>query len=135
MSLRRGALLLNLRRARLHRFDAGDAQPDWPTLRRLDDISLPDEWSLAVDEADTALLERHVTTVLEGRLGSALPSTGERLPSLDAVQPSNRPLIARVVPELVVLVAPQAEPSRGPSRSLTLSNGGTEAINMLIEKA
>ncbi len=104
LSLRRGALLLNLRRARLHRFDAGDAQPDWPTLRRLDDISLPDEWSLAVDEADTALLERHVTTVLEGRLGSALPSTGERLPSLDAVQPSNRSLIARVVPELVVLV-------------------------------
>ena len=104
LSLRRGELLLSLRRARLARFDAGDPQPDWPALRRLDYIPLPDRWSLEVYEAETALLERHVTTVLEARLGSGLPTTGDRLPRLDSVQPSNGALIARVVPELVVLV-------------------------------
>jgi hypothetical protein len=104
LSLQRGALLLALRRARLARFDAGEPQPDWPALRRLDDIAPPDRWSVEVDEADVALLEGHVTAVLEGRLGSGLPTTGDRLPRLDAVQPSNRALISRAVPELVVLV-------------------------------
>ncbi len=33
LSLRRGALLLSLRRARLSRFDAREPQPDWPALR------------------------------------------------------------------------------------------------------
>ncbi len=104
LSLRRGAFLLSLRRARLSRFDDGDPQPDWPALRRLEDISLPDDWNLEVDEADAALLERHVTAALQAKLGTALPATGERLLRLDTIQASNRSLIARVVPELVVLV-------------------------------
>jgi len=104
VSLHRGALLQSLRRARLSRFDARDPQPDWPGLRRLDDIALPDAWNLEVDEADAALLERHVAAVLEAQLGAALPATGERLLRLDSVQASNRSLMARVVPELVVLV-------------------------------
>lgn len=104
LSLRRGALLQSLRRARLSRFDARDPQPDWPALRRLEDIALPDEWKLEVDEADPALLTHHVTAALEAKLEAPLPAKGERLQSLDTLQSSNRSLMARVVPDLVVLV-------------------------------
>lgn len=104
LSLRRGTLLQGLRRARMSRFDAQEPQPDWPALRSLDDIAPPDAWNLEVDETDAALLERHVTAVLEAKLGAALPATGERLLRLDTVQTSNRTCLARVVPELVVLV-------------------------------
>lgn len=64
LSLRHRTLLLNLRRARLARFDAADSQPDWPALRRLDDIPLPDQWSLEVD----------VTPVRSSALPSAISS-------------------------------------------------------------
>lgn len=128
LSLRRGALLQSLRRARLSRFDARDPQPDWPTLRRLDYIAVPDEWKLEVDEADVSLLERHVTGALEAKLGAPLPAKGERLQSLDTLQASNRSLIARVVPDLVVLVRAsgqalpralaQQDPAEGVQRAL-----------------
>ncbi|MYR55052.1 hypothetical protein GTY54_01915, partial [Streptomyces sp. SID625] len=110
LQLHRGELLDRLRRARLERFDAREAQPDWPWLRALEEIEHPGEWDTTLDTASPQQVRARVEEALGERLGARLPAEGADLPACTSLLPRNRAAVNAAVPELVALIRACAQP-------------------------
>ncbi|WP_370266049.1 protein NO VEIN domain-containing protein [Streptomyces sp. V4I8] len=112
LDLRKKELVNRLRWAVLEDFDARRPMPDWPSVRALDWITVPEAWEYTVDTADTGLLEAHVEEQLRLRLRRPvpLPRSGERLPAPDQVRGANLRTITGLATELAVLVRAAGHP-------------------------
>ncbi|MFH9330361.1 sacsin N-terminal ATP-binding-like domain-containing protein [Streptomyces althioticus] len=127
----RGTLLDRLRLARLRRFDAREAQPDWRQLRTLEGIEPPAEWNTTLETATPQQVRARVEEVLAERLGSRLPAEGADLPAYTALLPRNRTAIRTVVPDLVALIRACRRPLPA-----TLDQGDpAEAVTELLDEA
>ncbi|OYP14898.1 hypothetical protein CFC35_10630 [Streptomyces sp. FBKL.4005] len=112
LDLRKKDLVNRLRWAVLEDFDARRPMPDWPSVRALNWITVPEAWEYTLDTADTGSLEAHVEEQLALSLGRPvpLPRSGERLPALDQVRGANLRTITGLAADLAVLVRAAGHP-------------------------
>ncbi|MFH8691195.1 sacsin N-terminal ATP-binding-like domain-containing protein [Streptomyces anulatus] len=129
--LHRGALLDRLRRARLARFDAREAQPDWRQLRTLEGIEPPEEWNTTLETATPQQVRARVEEALAEQLGSPLPAEGADIPAYTTLLPRNRAAIRTVVPDLVALI----RACRRPLPAALNHSDPADAVTELLDQA
>lgn len=131
LDVHRGPLLDRLRRARLTRFDAHQAQPDWQQLRELAEIEPPAEWDFTLDTVTPQQVCARVEEVLTDRLGSQLPTEGADLPAYTSLLPRNRAVIRAVAPDLAALIRACRRPLPAP----LADSDPAESVTELLDKA
>ncbi|MGW6891050.1 sacsin N-terminal ATP-binding-like domain-containing protein [Streptomyces chartreusis] len=129
LEVHRGALLDRLRRARLARFDAHQAQPDWQQLRELTEIEPPAEWDHTLDTATPRQVCARVEEVLADRLGSHLPMEGADLPAYTSLLPRNRAVIRAAAPDLAALIRACRRPLPAPLADSDPAESVTELLD------
>jgi hypothetical protein len=101
---RRDSLLDRLRWHRWDRFAAGEPQPDWPQLRRVELLAPDPEWGTTVDMLSTDLMVARVEEELAARLGEQPPTTGPPLPRRSDCAKANAELVDTAAGRLAKLV-------------------------------
>ncbi|MEV5695258.1 ATP-binding protein [Micromonospora globbae] len=140
----RDSLLDRLRWHRWDRFAAGDPQPDWPQLRRVELLAPDPDWGTTVDVLSTDLMAARVEEELTARLGEQPPDSGPPLPRRSDCAKANAELVDTAAGRLAKLVrawlerhsrpvpAPWTdEASAGPALRATLDSAGALDFAML----
>ncbi|MFE9690593.1 protein NO VEIN domain-containing protein [Micromonospora sp. NPDC005806] len=133
----RDSLLDRLRWHRWDRFAAGEPQPDWPQLRRVELLAPDPSWGTIVDVLSADLMAVRVEEELEARLGGRPPTSGPSLPRRSDCAKANAELVDTAARRLAKLVrawlerhgrpipAPWTdEASAGPALRATLDSAG-----------
>jgi hypothetical protein len=133
----RDGLLDRMRWHLWDRFAAGEPQPDWPQLRRIELLAPDPGWGTTVDALSADLMVARVEEQLEARLGERPPTSGPPLPRRSDCAKANAELVDTAAGRLAKLVrawleqrgqpipAPWTdEASAGPALRATLDSAG-----------